>query len=351
MRMLRVLFPPIKFCASSSVLGSITSKMVNNNRTFPWYIKLAQKRHFSVRPPSIYEQVSSVEEVTAFMAEQVMEVPKLKDLPPTTEQLLLECDNLEELLLFTGDMIRCKKLQDQDLLTCIKLITAQSRKQNQPKTMETNILNNSNFLLLLGKLIIASERLPTPSLSRIFDCLRKLNVPDNSNTMKIFVKIMQNRINDFFPNDAVIVMKNTFLSKNIDFRILHEAMKMHIRNMATDEVFFQSCLVQMRIENLTFLLRLSNAFSTFVQKHLMHACQEVIIKMNRPLRFHEALWIVKALGNICVDHKFLLKAATKQLYSDQYSITSEQRIAIDQAMERIHSTNNALPFEPTKFLT
>ena len=313
--------------------------------------------HYKLNDSSPYTKISNIEEFQKLSVKQIMDFDfKNETKKPTALEIISHCETFEDILVLIKDFEEKKLLSTEDLPQYFQLLLKRCKGRFESEEEKFKVIcNNPNFHILLKKSIYSAEHLSSTTIAKLFFYFVKFNIPYDSNVMKILVKNIQNRINDFFPKDISICLRVLSNQQDIDMLLLKEALYMHLLNSSVDEKFFHHCLLDMSLRHVIYLLNHSKALPYDVRHQITRACKEIIMKNGHELSFHEAFILLTALGSSKLKHPFLIKTSVKRLLSNP-EMLEKRKLQIYDAINSLElidageEESDKLNYGPVKLL-
>jgi len=163
-------------------------------------------------------------------------------------------------------------------------------------------------------------------------------LPADSNVMQIVHGNVRRRVNDFFMPDVVKCHRVIKDEPNTSF--LKEALKMHLVNTASDEIFFHHSVRDMTTHEQVRLLNLtSNLPNDYeLRMQVARAMKESLTakglhSQGRLLKSKEAFLLVKSLAYFDLKHPFLWELGTKSLCKNFSQLTDFQKEKLQIVMQ------------------
>lgn len=212
------------------------------------------------------------------------------------------------------------------------------RDENDDKPIVERLHDDPYFQILVKQALRASSTLPTYYLSQFFSAFIKLHIPPLSNTVLLLTARIQDRVNEFFPDEVLTCLQTIYTLEKSGISCLrpfHDGLIMHLENQLLDPPTFNRILKSIPITRRLKLLRYS--LSTELAALILNSVKETAqTKRERSLRNRkDAEILLSLLWKQQYPKKYLWSIAMMYFDENPHELTELSRQTLNDIRKRI----------------
>lgn len=215
--------------------------------------------------------------------------------------------------------------------------------ENNDKPILERLHDSADFQILVKQALLSSSTLPTYYLSQFLSAFVKLQIAPLSNTMLLMTARIQDRINEFFPDEVLTCLESikTLERRGIScMQALSEGLLMHLENQLLDPPTFSMIMKSIPIvRRLQFLhYRISPELSAFILASVKETVQTQHTRSLRNLRDAEIL--LNFLSRRTVPKNYLLRVVEMYFNENPHQLTELSKRMMSDIQQRIDDTRD-----------